>query len=113
MYGTAIGCGTTYGEKAEVHNYDGVITGDIVQDCHTTAPKYDIAFDTVRCFEALGPVLQKLGTKHNRPDISTEGQKLSQEAQELLKDINKMVEHKHRVGKVHLYVITSSGYPRL
>ena len=28
MYGTAIGCGTTYGEKAEVHNYDGVITGD-------------------------------------------------------------------------------------
>ena len=65
-----------------------MITGDIVQDCHTTAPKYDIAFDTVRCFESLGPVLQKIGAKHNRPDISSEGQKLSQEAKELLDDIN-------------------------
>ena len=88
MYNTAIGCGTTYGEKAEMHNYDGVITGDTVLDCHTTVPKYDIAFDTVRCFQALGPVLQKVGAKHSRPDITSEGKKLSQEAVELLEEIN-------------------------
>jgi hypothetical protein len=88
MYGTAIECGTTYGEKVSVHNYDGVITGDVALDCHTTAPKYDIAFDTVRCFRALGPVLQKVGAKHNRPDITSEGVKIAQEAEELLEDIN-------------------------
>jgi hypothetical protein len=33
---------------------------------------------------ALGPVLQQVGAKHGRPDITSEGKKLSQEAIELL-----------------------------
>ena len=42
----------------------------------------------MRCFRALGPVLQKVGAKHNRPDITSEGVKIAQEAEELLEDIN-------------------------
>ena len=47
---TSIQCGTTFGEVAERHSYDGVVTGDTAMDCHTSVPMYDINFGTVRDF---------------------------------------------------------------
>ena len=63
----------TYGDVGEKHSYDGVVTGNKAMDCHTSVPMYDISFDTVRGFQAMGPLLQALGKKHSRPDIEAEG----------------------------------------
>ena len=38
LYSTAIDCGTTYGAQANRHSFDGVVTGDVALDCHTTMP---------------------------------------------------------------------------
>eukprot|EP01045_Picozoa_sp_COSAG04_P005840 COSAG04_NODE_277_length_18399_cov_3.036066_7_plen_333_part_00 len=64
-----------------------MVTGNKAMDCHTSVPMYDISFDTVRGFQAMGPLLQALGKKHSRPDIEAEGVKLVQEAKELHADI--------------------------
>jgi hypothetical protein len=85
---TSVECGTTYGDTGEKHSYDGVVTGDKAMDCHTSVPMYDISFGTVRGFQAMGPLLQQLGKKHSRPDISVEGTKLVQDAKDLHADIN-------------------------
>ena len=68
--------------KLKADGYDGVVTGNKAMDCHTSVPMYDISFDTVRGFQAMGPLLQALGKKHSRPDIEAEGVKLVQEAEE-------------------------------
>ena len=87
-----------------------MVTGNKAMDCHTSVPMYDISFDTVRGFQAMGPLLQALGKKHSRPDIEAEGVKLVQEAKELHADIRtslqrsvvRNVDENGRVGQGNL-----------